>query len=187
MKNMFEVWPGVLPPSYCLHIIDRAEKVTPSTATIGFDDGFREDKSWRRSIIRWLDPLGMDHDIATKLMQYAYQANRTSFGFDLWNLSSIQFTEYHASEEGHYHWHQDVDWENDMAFDRKLSVVIQLSDPSQYDGGEFQFQQTANPGTAFAPMGSVLVFPAFYTHRVTPVTRGVRRSLVTWIEGPKFR
>jgi PKHD-type hydroxylase len=181
------MWSATLPLAYCQHIIERAERVPPSVATIGFNDGYREDNDFRRSVIRWLDPKGGDHDITTKVMQYVDDANRSCFAFDLWGITSLQFTEYHASNAGHYDWHQDTDLANKEAFDRKLSVVIQLSDPSQYEGGDFEFLNTDNPDASFKQAGSVLVFPSFLVHRVLPVTRGIRRSLVTWVEGPKLR
>jgi PKHD-type hydroxylase len=68
---------------------------------------------------------------------------------------------------------------------RKLSLVCQLSDPSEYEGGELQI----NTGEIFTPekqKGTVILFPSYLLHRVTPVTKGTRRSLVLWIEGPAF-
>ncbi len=74
-----------------------------------------------------------------------------------------------------------------MAYDRKLSVVIQLSPRESYEGGTFEFSTAAHPGAAFEPRGSVLIFPSFLQHRVLPVTSGIRHSLVTWVEGPQWR
>jgi PKHD-type hydroxylase len=73
--------------------------------------------------------------------------------------------------------------------DRKLSLIIQLTDPSEYEGGDFQFDSDIpQPDPAeIKQRGTVIVFPSFLRHRVTPVTSGVRRSLVSWVEGPKFR
>lgn len=74
--------------------------------------------------------------------------------------------------------------------DRKLTFVLQLSDPSEYDGGRFEFGGNVplqlDPKD-FLPKGSILVFPSLFQHRVTEVTRGTRHSLVGWIEGPKWR
>lgn len=69
---------------------------------------------------------------------------------------------------------------------RKLSLVCQLSDPSEYEGGEFQI----NPGGSILvperTKGTVIIFPSYLVHRVAPVTKGTRRSLVLWVEGPAF-
>ena len=71
-------------------------------------------------------------------------------------------------------------------YDRKLSVVIQLSDPTTYQGGDFQFQDVETP-VNFRTQGSILVFPSYLPHRVTEITDGVRYSLVDWLEGPRWR
>jgi PKHD-type hydroxylase len=104
-------------------------------------------------------------------------------------MNEIQFTEYYGAEEGggKYDWHVDIFWDNPMPFDRKLSVTIQLSEPSDYEGGQFEFFGMQSPGEEFRRRGSVLVFPSVFNHRVLPVTAGERLSLVTWVEGPKFR
>ena len=64
---------------------------------------------------------------------------------------------------------------------RKISLVVFLSDTKDYDGGDFEFQEEAKIP---AEKGSILIFPSFLSHRVTPVTRGLRYSLVNWFIGP---
>lgn len=99
----------------------------------------------------------------------------------------IQYTEYHASEGGKYDWHHDVDWNNNNGTDRKLSLTVQLSDPNDYDGGNFEFAEVEQLPDSSRKQGTVVVFPSYLAHRVTPVTRGVRRSLVAWFSGPTWR
>jgi PKHD-type hydroxylase len=120
-------------------------------------------------------------------MRFVKSSNRTNFGFDIDWMNEIQFTEYHGDTNGKYDWHHDVFWDNPAPFDRKLSIVVQLSNPDEYTGGQFEFFGCPNPGVDFMRRGSVLIFPSFFMHRVLPVTSGVRHSLVSWIEGPKFR
>ena len=68
---------------------------------------------------------------------------------------------------------------------RKISITIILSDPTQYDGGEFIFK---NGGDAISKnQGTVIVFPSFIRHRVNSVTKGIRYSLVNWFDGPAFK
>jgi PKHD-type hydroxylase len=70
---------------------------------------------------------------------------------------------------------------------RKISVVIQLSDPTEYEGGELQVMNGEEPyRVCNKEKGSLIMFPSFLLHRVTPVTKGCRRSLVLWISGPPF-
>ena len=91
----------------------------------------------------------------------------------------------------HYHWHMDTF--GDQTTTRKLSYILQLEAPETYDGGELEFLQvgTATPQILSLPdgakqKGSVIIFPSFLLHRITPVTRGVRRSIACWMRGPHF-
>lgn len=187
MIKSYQIWEGAFPSVWCNAVIERAQRVQPIDATIGFNDGQQIDQSYRRSSIRWLDPKGTETDLANKLMNFVESANRDHFGFDLWGMFELQFTEYHGNAGGKYDWHHDVDFLSPVPHHRKLSIVVQLSDPSDYQGGEFEFFNLPPPGAGFKTQGSVLVFPSFYTHRVAPVTAGIRRSIVSWIDGPRWR
>ena len=70
---------------------------------------------------------------------------------------------------------------------RKLSIVVQLSEPNEYQGGDLQFMYASEPYTAIKEKGSVYTFPSFVMHKVTPVFSGVRRTLVAWVAGPAFK
>lgn len=186
MKNLWETWTAAMPSEWCDAVIERASHYPEQGATVGFDDA-RDDTGYRSSTLRWLDAHGRDHDVLEAVMRLVRQSNRTNFGFELSAPNELQVTEYHATQNGHYDWHHDVFFENPQPYDRKLSVVVQLSDPSDYEGGTFEFFSMPSPTDQFLPKGSVLIFPSFFPHRVLPVTSGVRRSLVTWVEGPKWR
>lgn len=187
MKNLWELWPGALPANYCDYVINRARRHPEHNATVGFDPNGPPKPNHRTSTIRWLDVQNEDADIAETCMRFINRSNRNNFGFDVWKMNEIQFTEYLGEQKGHYDWHHDVFWENDAPYDRKLSIVIQLSDESDYTGGEFEFFGCPTPGPEWKKRGSVLVFPSFFHHKVHPVTSGHRISLVSWIEGPKWR
>jgi PKHD-type hydroxylase len=70
---------------------------------------------------------------------------------------------------------------------RKISVVVQLSDPSDYTGGELNLNGGNGIITAPKEKNTVIIFPSFVLHRVTPVLTGIRKSLVTWVAGPPLR
>jgi PKHD-type hydroxylase len=70
---------------------------------------------------------------------------------------------------------------------RKLSFTLQLSDPADYDGGELQLMNSKKPTIASREQGYVMVFPSYTLHEVTPVTRGTRYSLVSWVTGKPFK
>lgn len=137
----------------------------------------------RVSTIRWMN----DQDIALRLWGFISDANK-AFNVDVEPLTDIQFTEYHGTVNGKYDDHHDVDWNRNDGKDRKLSLIVQLSDKKDYDGGNFEFTEVQNPNQhMLEQQGSVLVFPSYLQHHVTPVTRGVRRSLVAWFEGPQWK
>ncbi|HWJ71518.1 MAG TPA: 2OG-Fe(II) oxygenase [Sphingobium sp.] len=186
MQNVWEVWTSALTDQECDTIVDLAGRYQPQAATVGFDDGKRSDKSYRSSIIRWLD-VTVEKALVDRLMQFVHRSNRSNFGVEIDAPYDLQFTEYHGTSQGKYDWHQDVWLESPRPFDRKLSLVVQMSDPGDYRGGQFEFFGLESPGDRFAPRGSLLIFPSFLQHRVLPVTEGVRRSLVSWVEGPRWR
>ena len=161
------------------HIIGLAGETQKAST---FNDG---DTKVRSSRVCWLSHY---ENVKDMLFAYADHANQNAFNVILYKKADIQFTEYHASEGGHYDWHHDVNWLNADGFDRKLSITVQLSDPSEYEGGDFVFEEIESPKSEAAkPKGSVLVFPSYLKHKVTPVTKGVRKSLVAWFCGPQWQ
>ena len=119
-------------------------------------------------------------------MAFVRDANEQMWQFHLTNLlEDIQFTEYDADYEGHYDWHMDMGGEESST--RKLSITIQLSDPSDYEGGELQFLLNRTVHETERSQGTVVLFPSYLLHRVNRVTRGRRQSLVLWIHGPPFQ
>ncbi|WP_454798730.1 2OG-Fe(II) oxygenase [Novosphingobium lindaniclasticum] len=186
MKNVWEVWPSALTTAECDAIAKRAENYGEQDATIGFTNSLRSDLGYRTSSVRWLD-VSREKDIVSRIMDFVRPSNRTNFGVEIEAPYELQFTEYRATNKGHYDWHQDVWLESPRPYARKLSVVVQMSSPEDYKGGQFEFFGIPNPGDQFAPRGSLLIFPSFLQHRVLPVVEGKRRSLVTWIEGPNWR
>ena len=156
----------------------------------------------RKSDICWMN----DSWIYKEIHPYIHQANRLAGWNFQWDWSeSCQFTKYEPGQ--FYDWHCDS-WEvpydkpndpNTNGKIRKLSVTISLSDPSEYEGGnlEFDFRNNADWAenrkakvkecTEIRPRGSIIVFPSFCWHRVNPVTKGTRYSLVIWNLGWPFK
>jgi len=96
----------------------------------------------------------------------------------------IQVLRYDASERGFFTWHSDT-MPDDMT--RKISVVVPLSDPGDYEGGQLQFNQGGALCEVPQVPGRPVVFPSWLIHQVTPVTAGRRYSLVAWVRGPNWR
>jgi PKHD-type hydroxylase len=82
-----------------------------------------------------------------------------------------------------YGWHQDYGAE----ISRKLSIAVQLTDPSEYEGGNLQVKTSSEPQNVRKQRGLITIFPSYVLHQVTPVTQGSRQSLVAWVSGPAFR
>ena len=147
------------------------------------------DKSIRNTKIAFLDR--MKHpDIYNLIYNLGLEVNNKAYGFDLNNLETCQFTLYDSKNKGKYDWHIDTDWISDNCYHRKVSVVLQLSDPSEYEGGKLEIRNsgcTEQDKINMMQKGSVITFPSFMEHRVTPVTKGKRLSLIGWMLGAKFR
>ena len=156
-------------------------------------------KKQRHSNVAWLD----DTWIYKEIIPYVKEANKNSgWNFEFDCAESCQFTKYGPGQ--YYGWHCDswnepyTDKNNPDTFGkiRKLSVTCSLSDPSEYTGGELEFnfndpektkKQNMRKCTEILPKGSICVFPSFVWHRVCPVKKGTRYSLVIWNLGESFK
>lgn len=139
----------------------------------------------RRSKIVFLPVHTETKWLYNKLGSVINQINQETFNFQLTALQSIQYTEYHAEDSGTYHDH--LDWGPNVIAPRKLSLCLQLTDGADYDGGDLLIKTSTNPITASRTKGDALIFPSFLLHGVAPVTRGIRKSLVVWVEGPEWK
>lgn len=193
MNAMWQLWEGRFSKPTCERIISLARLLPETDAKVGNgEEGTgRIDSQVRRSKIRWINGATPDFkDLYLDIVDMFHISNRSSFGLDLWQLPEMQFTEYNANDEGHYNWHIDTMFQSSNLTHRKLSMVIQLSDPNEYEGGQLEIQpwvMEPPPADKLKNQGSVVIFPSLLHHRVTPVTKGTRYSLVAWMEGPKWR
>jgi PKHD-type hydroxylase len=154
-------------------------------------------KKKRDSNIVWMNDLW----IYKEIHPYVHAANKNSGWNFEWDWSeSCQFTKYKKGQ--YYDWHCDS-FEHPYKEEgptkgkiRKLSVTVSLSDPKDYKGGELEFDfRNTDPSKKqniikcdqILPQGSLVVFPSFVWHRVKPVTKGTRYSLVIWNLGYPFR
>ena len=146
-----------------------------------------EETDYRRSSIKWVPFDDEFKWIYDKIGAMAYEANKEMFHFDLWSMpENIQYTEYYASEKGHYDWHMDIGTEE--LSQRKISITVQLSDSDEYTGGELQLWPGGTyPIQAPRGKGNVVIFPSFMMHRITPVLTGTRKSFVLWLGGGHYR
>lgn len=174
--------PNFLTPEECDKIIAIGNKKKKKEAKIGID---RTDSKIRKNKIAW---LSSENDELTWLFQKLTDSvtilNNQYFKFDLWGFSEgLQFTEYNAPDE-HYQQHTDRIYGHGI---RKLSIVIQLSDPKTYKGGELSMYVSSKPDIMKKEKGTLIIFPSFVLHKVSPVTKGTRYSLVAWVTGKPFK
>ena len=162
-------------------------------ATIANNAGQKEMRKYRKSNIKWIsatddanNSMHRHHWLYDRLMDCIAEANEVMWNFDLHGLTdSIQYTEYDGTEEGFYGWHVDIG-PRELAL-RKVSLVVQWSDPSEYEGGELHLKTGSGETTTPNMRGTVIVFPSYLLHRVTPVTSGLRKSLVLWAGGSRLK
>jgi len=142
----------------------------------------------RRSDISWMANTPETSWVFDALAHIVSSLNAQYFRFDLVGFGEqIQLTNYDSAENGMYGWHVDFGGGFD-APSRKLSVVLQLSDPSEYEGGVLELRPNAEEIVRMRKQrGFITVFPSWTLHQVTPVTQGTRQSLVLWVTGPPFK
>ena len=153
--------------------------------------GLVDDRN-RKSKVSFIRRKDDSYWIFDKINNAIDAANDQFYNFDLNGYSTIQYSEYHGDEGGKYDFHMDTSLgEKGKNFEmRKLSLVMMLNTPGvDFQGGEFQINKDQEKRAENIEMikGRMIFFPSFLIHRVAPVTQGIRRSLVIWVTGSKFR
>ena len=143
-------------------------------------------KATRDSDVMWITPQTNGADwLFAKFSHLVSMVNYDHFMFDIYHFESFQYTKYN-SEGQHYNWHLDSGYRHNN-FERKISASIMLTDPNDYEGGEFCAVlngQVDNPVVVKPAKGDAIFFSSWTPHKVAPVTSGVRKSLVVWVMGP---
>ena len=176
----------IFSPKQCQMVIDKGMSLKKETAAVGMGqpEGSGVGTEKRITTISWIpfkDMPEMYRDIEKTMLQ----ANNNHFGFEGMRLTEVaQFT--HYLEGGFYDWHMD----NDLIGKhqppvRKISMTLLLSDPSTFEGGELEFMSDGK--TAKLKQGQAIFFASWLQHRVKPITKGERYSLVMWFGGPSFK
>ncbi len=176
------------PEAFSTEDIDKIHKLAE---TIEFrkgvlNSGSNKHNSYRKSDVKWLHPEMEDIEwLYKKFTELIIKANDSIWQFDInKELKNIQYSVYQG-DGGHYDWHMDLG--GGIAAQRKISIVVQLSDSEEYEGGEFEIFVQKDVIEFPKKKGSVVLFPSYYMHRVSPVTGGERKSLVLWVTGAPFR
>lgn len=203
LQNTYYYWEEALDKDTCEKIISLGLGKVPEEGLVHRKEDKSQDEGsvavldQRRSLVSWLD----EPWIYELLQPYIHTANReANWNFE-WDFTEmLQFTVYEKGQ--HYNWHPDQnsypyhhdDGPNFEGKIRKISASIILNDPSEYEGGELEFDLgriNGEPATEtcdqMTKQGSIIVFPSFVYHRVKPVTKGTRYSLVMWNIGYPYK
>lgn len=193
------VWfPSILSPPECEGLAQVAEsrQLQPGSIGNGSDDGGSVVDTYRKVETSQLLP---DDELCGVNINWLFErirdkvvwANNNHYHFDLHGLwQQVNYLKYHAPRTkdevpGHYDAHQDFG--GGESSQRKLSVVVQLSKPEDYDGCRLLLTNETEYDPGHIGQGDMIVFPSWTVHRVTNITRGERRALVSWVSGPPFR
>jgi PKHD-type hydroxylase len=148
-------------------------------------ENYTIDNKKRISNISWIKYNNDSRWFIDMLHECVKNLNNDYYKFELNNFEYIQYTSYDKTGSK-YDYHVDLTLNFPRTNMRKLSVVMFLSDDSQYTGGKF-ILNTGKETEIEQKKGRIIVFPSFFLHRVTPIETGVRKSLVNWISGPAFK
>ena len=176
----------IFSPKQCQMVINKGISLKSEEAKVGMGQkpggGYNPNK--RVTTISWI-PFKEMPEMYRDIEKTMLQANNNHFGFEGMQLPEPgQFTHYPTG--GFYEWHMD----NDVLGKhqppvRKISMTLLLSPENEFEGGELEFM--SNGKTAKLKQGQAIFFASWLQHRVKPVTRGERKSLVMWFGGPSFK
>jgi len=166
----------------------------PLDKGIDYSDGVNErdgtPKSIRKSDVKFIHKTKDSTWIFDRLNAITDHINCQFYNYDLTGYGFLQYTEYNKKGDL-YGYHTDMvfgDINNpDIILPRKLSFSLILSDPGKFKGGDFEFDIPGNTRIVEQKRGRIIAFPSFVKHQVTPIKSGVRKSIVWWAVGPKFK
>ncbi len=189
--------PGLFSAQECARILSERGRWPQVQGTGAYDSASMTEMSGRDSVVRWLPSGDLTDWMYGRVDDALRTVNDEVYGFRLTEIEPLQLGSYGPG--GRFSVHADFGF---LHATRQLTVAIQLSDPSTYDGGDLTFvrptyeltthgQARADwsepSGTAGRGQGDATVFPAFLPHLVTPITRGIRHSLVAWVRGEPYQ
>jgi PKHD-type hydroxylase len=180
----FVLWPGVFSDAELDRIVAYGDALQLHDATVKTATTAEGLNSVRSTKVAFFDQVPDIKWLYEKMSNIVFELNRKTYQFELFGMERFQYTVYNQGGQDHYGWHMD---QGHTKSPRKLSLVLQLSPPTDYEGCNLEIQPSAKIETMPRERGTLIAFPAYIVHRVTPIQSGVRRSLVIWCNGPRFR
>lgn len=164
-------------------IIEIGEQSGLADATIGEEKSL--DLKIRDTKVAWIPSSDSNNEwLFRKVVDVSRMANERFFNFDIHTIQNLQYSVYNKGS--FYSDHVDTMYSSPLGV-RKLSIVIMLSDPEEYEGGELLLKYGGEPVKPPHDKGTVIFFPSYLLHQVTPVKKGIRKTLVSWVLGPNFK
>ena len=166
-------------------------EIRPDIPLNPFNEEGRELKAVRDCELLWINPLDKHGWITGLIWYHIMSINDYWYNYDIRQLENLQLTSYSKGE--YYNWHVDshhqLESPEQPLVERKLTVSLQLSDENDYEGGELQILHPGYKGLEKAPKGkgTLTIFDSRLAHRVKPITKGKRLSLICWAVGPGWR
>lgn len=187
-KDDMAFWDNFLTDAEINTILALPEWMDSHPASVGGNGEGEVNNEVRSTNVSWVGAKPEILHIWDKISGVVAEVNRRFFNFDLTGFHEpMQLGCYTDQQKGHYDWHNDAS-PYEVKVPRKLSMALLLSNPSEFEGGDFQVKLSSDtPVNLEQRRGRAWFFPSYLLHRVAPVTKGVRRSAVLWVGGPAFR
>jgi PKHD-type hydroxylase len=194
---VFYIFPKAIKPDLCEEIVKEGKKHILEKAKVFTPDkkSSKDDPKIRKCSVCFIE--GKENKINKLAWNFLRRANKEQFHYDLDYFQAVQFSEYR--EGGFFDWHQDDVGMGHVSEVRKLSFGVNLTDTSTFEGGDLEFYNGGRPlddmveitgeqvANDIKSQGTVVIFDSRDWHRVIPVTRGIRHSMVCWTVGPNFK
>lgn len=179
-------WPGCLEHETVAELVKLGDQSNITDARIGNSNDQGQYDKIRKSRVGWIYREN-NETVFNKIVESMVRVNYHHFGFKIDSTEALQYSIY--EDEGHYNFHHDIHFTAGINM-RKLSASFCLSRKDEYEGGELQLIHYGDYEQNYIKLkmdlGDMVSFPSWVTHRVMPVTSGVRKSIVVWASGPKF-
>jgi PKHD-type hydroxylase len=186
MSGALVLWHGLFSDAELDAITRYGDNLALEEAELSAGSGY---EAVRKTRVAWVGRNPETEFFHRRLEEAVLLLNARFFRFDLSGLADFQYALYGGAQGGHFDWHKDYgrDAADPYREPRKLTLSLQLSHPSDYEGCELQVRAGNKIDIAPKTRGALVAFPANVLHQVTPIRKGVRKSLVIWAVGPEFR
>ena len=185
MEGGSVTWLGLFTPAKLNELERHCDSLSLEAAQLTGGGG----RGIRATQVAWVHRNSQTEDLYLRMEAIVLRLNAELFHFELSGLTVMQFAVYRQEDAGYFDWHNDYGrYRGDPGQEpRKITMSLQLSDGASYEGCDLEVRAAHPVDVAPRERGCLMAFRASALHRVTPITRGVRKSLVIWAAGPEFR